>query len=103
MKNYQSCLLVLAFLAVVSLLLAQVNRAEQMIESPTTDAQRAHSLVLPDEVKWVPAPPKLPAGAQFAVLEGDRSKPGVSYTFRAKLPTATASRHIGIRWTRISL
>jgi quercetin dioxygenase-like cupin family protein len=81
MKNYQSCLLVLALLAVVSLSLAQ-----QKTESPTTDAQRAHSMVSPDEVKWAPAPPKLPPGAQFAVLEGDRSKPGASYTFRAKLP-----------------
>jgi quercetin dioxygenase-like cupin family protein len=43
-------------------------------------------MVSPDELKWVPAPPKLPPGAQFAVIEGDRSKPGVSYTFRAKVP-----------------
>jgi quercetin dioxygenase-like cupin family protein len=31
-------------------------------------------------------PAEITTGAQFAVLEGDRSKPGVSYTFRAKLP-----------------
>jgi quercetin dioxygenase-like cupin family protein len=87
MKYYQSSLWFgLALLALVSFALAQVNRAEQKTESPTTDAHRAHSKVSPDELKWVPAPPKLPPGAQFAVLEGDRSKPGVSYTFRAKVP-----------------
>ena len=86
MKRYQVCLLALALLALVSLRLAQVNRAEQKTGSATTDTHRSHSMVSPHDVKWVPAPPKLPPGAQFAVLEGDRTKPGVSYTFRAKLP-----------------
>jgi len=86
MKKYQICILALGLLAVFSLRLAQVDTAEQKTVSSSADTLRSHSMVSPDEVKWVPAPPKLPPGAQFAVLEGDRSKPGVSYTFRAKLP-----------------
>jgi hypothetical protein len=43
-------------------------------------------IVLPDRLTWGPASPKLPAGAQFARVSGDPSKPGEPYVFRAKLP-----------------
>ena len=46
----------------------------------------AHVAVLPDEIKWGPASPKLPPGAEIAVLVGDPSVPGALYVFRAKLP-----------------
>ena len=36
-------------------------------------------------VKWVPAPPSLPKGAQAAVLSGDPTKQGL-FTMRLKLP-----------------
>ena len=72
-------------LVFVSLCLVQAYQQKIKGESPA-DAQPKHSMVSPDELTWVPAPAKLPQGAQFAVLEGDRSKPGLSYTFRAKLP-----------------
>jgi quercetin dioxygenase-like cupin family protein len=86
MTNFHYCLLSLASLVLVSLSLAQVNRAGQSAESSSADSHRPHSMVSPTDIQWTPAPPKLPPGAQFAVLEGDRTKPGVSYTFRAKLP-----------------
>lgn len=86
MKKYQVVLVLLALLALVSLRLAQANRGEQKTQSATADTHDSHSIVSPDELKWEPAPPKLPPGAQFAVLAGDRSKPGMPYTFRAKLP-----------------
>lgn len=35
-----------------------------------------HVVVMPDAIKWGPAPPVLPAGAQAAVLLGDPSKEG---------------------------
>jgi len=55
--------------------------------SGVTFAQdHGHTLVLPDEVEWGPASPKLPLGAQIAVLVGDPSIPGALYVFRAKLP-----------------
>ena len=37
------------------------------------------------DVKWGPAPPFFPKGAQFAVMQGDPSKEGV-YTVRLQMP-----------------
>lgn len=37
------------------------------------------------DLKWGPAPPGLPAGAQLAVLSGDPGKPGL-FTMRLKFP-----------------
>ena len=39
----------------------------------------------PKEVRWKAGPPSLPPGAEFAVLEGDPSKPG-PFVFRVKVP-----------------
>lgn len=39
----------------------------------------------PADIKWGPAPPFFPAGARFAVLQGDPSKDGV-YTVRLEMP-----------------
>ena len=44
-----------------------------------------HVMVRPDDVKWGPGPPGLPAGAKAAVISGDPSK-AVPYVIRAKLP-----------------
>jgi quercetin dioxygenase-like cupin family protein len=44
-----------------------------------------HSMVTADAVKWVDAPPSLPAGAKWAVLEGDPAQAG-PFTFRVKVP-----------------
>ena len=38
-----------------------------------------------DKIKWGPAPPVLPPGAQFAVISGDPSKDGL-YVIRLKMP-----------------
>lgn len=38
-----------------------------------------------DKIKWGAAPPVLPPGAQFAVVSGDPSQPGL-YVIRLKLP-----------------
>src|SRR5205823_3904164 len=48
-------------------------------------ADKDHVMVKPGDVKWGPAPPSLPAGAQAAVLTGDPTKAG-PYVLRAKLP-----------------
>jgi quercetin dioxygenase-like cupin family protein len=37
-------------------------------------------------VKWQPAPPMLPEGAQFSVLDGDPMKQGSPFTVRLKMP-----------------
>ena len=44
-----------------------------------------HVMVRPDEVKWGPAPPALPAGAKAAVLAGDPTKAG-PYVIRLQMP-----------------
>lgn len=44
-----------------------------------------HIMLKPGDLKWVDAPPGLPAGAKVAVLEGDPSKEG-PYTIRLKMP-----------------
>jgi quercetin dioxygenase-like cupin family protein len=48
-------------------------------------AQGAHVMQVPGEVKWGPAPPMLPPGAEIAVIEGDPGKPA-PYTVRLKFP-----------------
>jgi quercetin dioxygenase-like cupin family protein len=48
-------------------------------------AQSGHSTVTPQEVKWGPAPPSIPAGAQMAVLYGDPGKDGM-FAMRLKFP-----------------
>jgi len=43
-------------------------------------------MVAAEDVKWGPAPPALPAGAEVAVLDGDPSKAGSPFTIRIKFP-----------------
>jgi hypothetical protein len=48
-------------------------------------ADKGHVKVRPDDLKWGPVPPSLPAGAQFAVLAGDPTTTG-PFVIRAKMP-----------------
>ena len=53
--------------------------------------------IMPDSIKWMPAPPGLPAGTMVAVLQGDPGKPG-HFTMRAMMPAGTKimpHRHSG--------
>jgi quercetin dioxygenase-like cupin family protein len=45
----------------------------------------AHVIQTPQEAKWGPAPPLLPAGAQIAIVAGDPTK-SAPYTVRLKFP-----------------
>jgi quercetin dioxygenase-like cupin family protein len=47
---------------------------------------RAQNAFTPDQVKWGPAPPNVPAGAQIAVLEGDPTASTGDFTIRFKMP-----------------
>jgi hypothetical protein len=84
MRKYQLSLLTLALLAAASLGLAQPGH-EGKDGCASTVTHAAHLVVTPDQVKWGPAPPSLPPGAQMAALEGDPSKDG-RFTIRAKFP-----------------
>ena len=64
---------------VVCLVLAASPAAPQATGS-------AHVLITPAELKWVPAPAKLPPGSMMAVLSGDPSQPG-PFALRVKLPS----------------
>ena len=49
------------------------------------EAMEGHTIVLPQEIKWGPAPAVLPPGAEAAVLFGDPAKEGL-FALRLKLP-----------------
>ena len=44
-----------------------------------------HKLIAPQDIKWGPAPPSVPPGAQAAVLYGDPGKEDM-FAFRLKMP-----------------
>ncbi len=46
----------------------------------------AQNAFTPDQVKYGPVPPFLPAGAQLAVLEGDPMASSGDFTIRLKMP-----------------
>jgi quercetin dioxygenase-like cupin family protein len=66
-------------LSVVFIAASSAGRAQAPSEAP------AHAGVIPSEMKWGPAPPALPSGAQVAVLAGDPGKEG-PFVIRVKLP-----------------
>ena len=47
---------------------------------------RAQNMYAPDQVKYGPAPPSLPAGAELTVLEGDPMGSTGDFTVRLKMP-----------------
>lgn len=54
--------------------------------APVHAAEQHHTVVSGDSIKWGPAPPSLPPGAQAAVLLGSPAKEG-PFVLRLKLPT----------------
>ena len=83
MNRSALCLLALGLLAALCLYQA---RAGDEADKDGHAGAKGHKLVTPDMVKWGPAPPSLPPGAQLAVLDGDPAKAGAPYVLRAKLP-----------------
>jgi quercetin dioxygenase-like cupin family protein len=53
--------------------------------APFASAEDAHTVIVPNDVKWGPAPAMLPPGAEAAVLFGDPSKEGL-FVLRLKFP-----------------
>jgi quercetin dioxygenase-like cupin family protein len=56
---------------------------------PPPKPAAGHVMLDAATLKWGPAPPGLPAGAQVAVLDGDPSKPG-TFAIRVTLPDGYA-------------
>ena len=66
------------------LLIATISVSAAGISAPTLAAQQ-YVVVQARDLKWMPAPPSLPPGAQVAVLEGDPMKSG-PFTIRLRFP-----------------
>ena len=66
---------------------AHVFAASLLLASPLLPAAAAdeHVALAPDQMKWQPAPPAFPKGAQIAMLSGSPAKEGL-YVVRLKLP-----------------
>jgi hypothetical protein len=65
----------------LSVLFISTTKAQEQMHHATSD----HIMVMPNDIKWVDAPPSLPAGAKVAVIEGDPKAAGL-FTMRIKLP-----------------
>ena len=54
--------------------------------SANRTAGEDHGMGHDNQFQWGPAPPIFPAGAQFAVVQGDPSVPGALFTVRLRFP-----------------
>jgi quercetin dioxygenase-like cupin family protein len=66
-----------------------IAAAALLLSSAFLFSSGAQSQVNPGNMKWGPAPPSLPRGAQAAVLSGNPEKPGI-FTLRLKFPPGYA-------------
>lgn len=74
---------VLVILGIAALGVSTVSRGQ---DKAGHAGDMDHVVVRPNAIKWGPAPPSLPPGAQAALLIGDPSKAGMLYTIRVKMP-----------------
>src|SRR5262245_7386243 len=82
----QTGMVAIVLLAVVPIGRAHGGKAKAQKASPGIGkSEQPHTMITPNDVKWGPAPPALPAGAQIAVLSGDPSK-AEPFTIRLKAP-----------------
>jgi hypothetical protein len=70
---------------IVLLMCASTICAAQQPGAATPTGKQGHVVVAANAMKWEPAPPALPPGAQIAVLDGDPSQPGF-FVMQIKLP-----------------
>ena len=80
----QKCKSVLAAGVFVLVLGAPVHGTFAQEHGHTPAAPAKHVMFTPDQLKWGPAPPSLPPGAQMAVLSGDPSVKGKPFVVRAR-------------------
>ena len=84
MRQFVRIMLLTSVLVVTGALVAVAQPPAPSKPKPAPAAS-SHKMITPDQIKWGPAPPSLPPGAQLAVLDGDPGKPG-SFTIRGKFP-----------------
>lgn len=90
MTRVRTTLVVLFLAALVAIPAAQTAQKDKSA-SPVPGQ---HAVVTAGDLKWGPAPPSLPAGAEAAVVDGDPTKPG-PFVMRAKFP---AGYRVGPHW-----
>ena len=69
----------------IAVLLSCAATAQMQATPVSTMNHSEHKFINTKDLKWMDGPPGLPAGAKFAVLDGDPSKEGL-FTLRAVLP-----------------
>ncbi len=73
-------------LSLSTIIALTVPLASILAQAPAGDAQHTqHQLFSPSEIQWKEGPPALPAGARFALLEGDPKKEG-PFVMRLRFP-----------------
>jgi quercetin dioxygenase-like cupin family protein len=77
MKQYVVVTLVLAGL---------ITSAGLAFSKAGRDHSHEKNAFTPETISWVPAPPVVRPGAQFAILEGDPTASSGDYTIRLKMP-----------------
>jgi len=83
MTRFRLSIVVFAILIGISFAFAQTKKP---ITKEGLQGHAGHIATTPDELKWGPAPPALPPGAEMAVVSGDPSKAGGAFTIRTKFP-----------------
>jgi quercetin dioxygenase-like cupin family protein len=76
-------------IAVTAVACSGADGSKILAQSPeTTVASRSepHHMDHAPDIKWGPAPPIFPAGALFAVVQGDPSVAGALFTVRLRFP-----------------
>lgn len=84
--NRHRIFLVSGLLCMFSICFVQAAKNGELTKAGLSQTGQDHVMVTPDQLKWGPAPPALPPGAQMALLDGDPSKAGVPFSIRAKFP-----------------
>jgi quercetin dioxygenase-like cupin family protein len=80
----------IAMLCLASMVWAGVSGADDKAAATGTKAATPeHRIILPGDLKWVAAPPSLPAGAKVAVLYGDPNAAG-PFAMRILIPAGYA-------------
>lgn len=79
----RTCFIPLIYLLLSAWFLPGALDAQQATTPPIEPME--HKMLVPGDIEYQPGPPSLPAGSQFAVLEGDPTKEGL-FTMRLKLP-----------------
>jgi quercetin dioxygenase-like cupin family protein len=70
---------------ITGLMLLGISSVSTQLRAQMKEMPSDHIMVLPNDIKWMDAPPGLPPGAKVDVIEGDPRVAGL-FTMRVKIP-----------------